>query len=311
MRDAFAASLIELGPAQPDIFVLDADCSHSTRSYRFGELNPSAFLNVGIAEQNMMSMAAGLAMHAYIPFVCGFAAIMIARAGEQIIQSIAYPNLNVKIAGHYSGISASREGAPHHAIADIAFLRAIPNMRIYSPADDADVAVLLQAAAEHRGPVYLRLARDAAPPIPGGRYEADREIRIWGGPCDVALVTTGAVTSEAIAAANSLREIGVATSVFSVLRLKPFPQQFWHERLSSCSLVVSIEEHNIIGGLGSAMAEMIAELGLPIRHLRLGIQDRFTETGSYNELLDLFGLSADRIVESCLAALGLERGRIQ
>ncbi len=301
MRDPFAQSLIALAETRPDIFVLDGDCSHSTRSYRFGERYPHAFLNVGIAEQNMISMAAGLAHAGFRPIACGFAAIVAARAAEQIIQSIAYPSLNVKIAGHYAGMSASREGAPHHAITDIAFLRAVPNMAIWSPADDGDVGPVLETVLDTAGPAYLRLSRNPVPALEGGPYDAAGGYRFWDGGGDVLLVATGSTVREARAATAILeRRSPIRASVLGLVRIKPLAGRELSRLLGRFRTVVTIEEHNVIGGIGSAIAEILS--GSAGRLIRLGIADCFTETGSHDELLDAYGISAEAIARRVIDA---------
>jgi transketolase len=303
MRDAFAPVLRRARERDERIFVLDGDCAHSTRSGRLADRYPESFLNAGIAEQNMMGMAAGLALAGLRPVVSGFASIVVGRAAEQILLSVALPALPVLIAGHYAGMSGALEGAPHHAITDLAFLRSVPGMRIWVPADDTDVepvgAAALADAAE--GPTYLRLCRDPVPAVPGGE-RADDGLRRWPVPDPrVTLVACGVAVGPAVAAAAELTGRGLATAVIGVLRLKPLPGRRLRALIGNSALVVSVEEHNVIGGLGSAVAELLAEHGGPPLR-RLGIADTFTETGPYPQLLARYGIEAGAIADRAAAA---------
>ncbi|MGH3813553.1 MAG: transketolase C-terminal domain-containing protein [Pseudonocardiaceae bacterium] len=234
------------------------------------------------------------------PTVSGFASIVIGRAAEQIILSIAWPNLPVTIVGHYAGLSGALEGAPHHATTDLAFTRAIPGMRIWTPADDTDVGPI---ALSEEGPTYLRLCRDPVEPITGDQRIGD-SLRVWATPsADVTIVACGVVVGEAVQAAEILNAGGIETAVVGVLLLKPFPKNELAGLIGDSALVVTVEEHNIIGGLGSSVAEVIASNHGPPT-LRLGIADRFTETGPHRQLLAHYGLASREFATLIQAAWG-------
>ncbi|MGH3923875.1 MAG: transketolase family protein [Pseudonocardiaceae bacterium] len=239
----------------------------------------------------MVGMAAGLALAGMRPVVSGFASIVIGRAAEQIILSIAWPNLPVTIVGHYAGLSGALEGAPHHATTDLAFTRAIPGMRIWIPADDADVTIVGPIALSEDGPTYLRLCRDPVEPITGDQRVGD-SLRVWATPsADITIVACGVAVGECVRAAKTLNAEGIKTAVVGVLRLKPFPETELAGLISGSALVVTVEEHNIIGGLGSSVAEVVASNHGPPT-IRLGIADCFTETGPHRQLLARYGIAS-------------------
>jgi transketolase len=310
MRDAFAEAVMLERGVHPNLVVLDGDNATSTRTSRFAERFPDSFVNVGIAEQNLIGVSAGLALAGHLPLACAFAAMVVGRAGEQIMQSVAYQGLTVKIAGHYAGMSGAREGAPHHSIADLAFLRSVPGMAVWMPASDEDVADCLSIMLAEPGPGYIRLSRDSVASQPAASVgQASSGYRhLFADRDDVVIVAGGAVVGEAVVAAETLTDSGIATSVFTVLRLKPLPVPELLESVSQAGLVVTVEEHSIVGGIGSAVAEVIAEAGSSTRLLRLGMDDVFTETGSHGELLAKHGLVAAsisaRVAESVGVAVG-------
>lgn len=302
MREAFSKSLVALGAERQDIVVLDGDCSHSTRSYRFQDAYPQRFINAGIAEQNMIGMAAGMAKAGLIPIVCGFAAILVHRAAEQLVQSLAYAGTNVKVIGHYAGVTASSEGAPHHSIADLALIRSIPNMTILCPADDGEVDCCLRQALDIAGPVYLRLARNAVP----ARADIDWIVRdgYWQSRRDgeIVIVSIGTMVDVALQIAARLHSRDLATCVIALQRIKPLPVGLLDELTSDRrSRIVTIEDHNVIGGIGGAIAEALGYSGKPV--LRYGIEDAFTQSGGYDELLSGLNLSAAKIAGSILNSL--------
>ncbi|MPW18771.1 1-deoxy-D-xylulose-5-phosphate synthase [Paraburkholderia piptadeniae] len=302
MREAFSNSLIRLGAERQDLVVLDGDCSHSTRTYRFQDAYPQRFINAGIAEQNMVGMAAGMAKAGLVPIVCGFAAIMVHRAADQLVQSLAYAGTNVKLVGHYAGVTASSEGAPHHSIADLALVRSIPNMTILCPADDGEVESCLRQALDITGPVYLRLARNPVPVRPDVSWvirDGYQQTRSDGG---IVIVSIGVMLDVAVQTAAQLNSLGVVTSVVALQRLKPLPHEL-SEALASdrWSLIVTIEDHNVVGGLGGAIAEAVGHKGKPV--LRYGIEDMFTQSGTYDELLSGLNLRAADIAGSIVHAV--------
>ena len=303
MRDAFADALIAARERDPLLFVLDGDCSRSTRTSRFEELFPQSFLNVGIAEQNLVGVAAGLALRGFRPVACSFAAILTSRAAEQIMLAVAYQHLPVVLAGHYAGLSGAYEGAPHHSIADLAYLRAVPGLDVWVPADDEDVAPLLDEALLRDSPAYVRLSRD---PISSGALREWRDglgwCRVHGDGADVALVACGVGVREAVHAAELLEPLGVDTRVLGLLRLKPLDPDGLRAALGGAGLVVTVEEHSVNGGLGAAVAEALAPNPVPLR--RVGIRDTFTETGPYDDLLRAYGVTAEAIADAALDAIG-------
>lgn len=295
MRAAFADTLIAAKEHRPDLFVLDGDCAKSTNTARFAERYPDSFLNVGIAEQHLVGTSAGLALMGFVPVACSFAAMLVGRAGEQILQSVAYQSLPVKLAGHYAGISGAREGAPHHAISDLAFMRAVPGMTVWTPADDADVHALTLALIDGDGPGYIRLSREPVAAIPGSVGDPREGYRYWHGGSDVLLVATGTMTAVAVEAATRLETLGFGARVLAVTRIKPFPADALLAHAGDCPLIVTLEEHSVIGGLGSAVSEVIARVQGPVVET-IGIRDCFTETGTYADLLHRYGLDSASVV---------------
>lgn len=295
MRAAFADTLLAAKEQRPDLFVLDGDCAKSTNTARFAERHPDSFLNVGIAEQHLVGISAGLALMGFLPVACSFAAMLVGRAGEQILQSVAYQSLRVKLAGHYAGISGAREGAPHHAISDLAFMRAVPGMTIWTPADDGDVQALTLALLDGEGPGYIRLSREPVAAIAGSAGDPREGCRYWHGGSDVMLVATGTAVGVAVEAAGRLEAIGIGTRVLGITRIKPFPAHALLAHAGICRVIVTVEEHSVIGGLGSAVAEVIAHAQGPVVET-VGIRDCFTETGAYADLLHRYGLDTDAVI---------------
>lgn len=290
MREAFSDALVEVGREREDLVVLDGDCSHSTRTHRFRDVYPHRFVNAGIAEQNMVGMAAGMAKAGLVPIVCGFAAIMVHRAAEQLVQSLAYAIANVKMVGHYAGVTAALEGAPHHSIADIALVRSIPGMTILCPVDDGDVEVCLRRALDIPGPVYLRLGRNPVAKRPDADWMPCSGYRRSKRQGSIAIVCIGTMSDVALQTAARLNELGIAAVVMAVQQLKPLPAALVMDLTSEHRvLIVTIEDHNVIGGLGGAIAEAVGSGEKPI--LRFGIADEFTQSGTYDALLDGLNLT--------------------
>ncbi|MEL7059257.1 MAG: transketolase C-terminal domain-containing protein [Acidobacteriota bacterium] len=303
MREAFIDAILVERSLDERLFVLDADCARSTKTCRFAQHYPDSFLNLGIAEQNLVGVAAGMALAGLRPVACTFAAMLVARAGEQILQSVAAQELPVKLAGHYAGMSGAREGAPHHSVADLAFLRAVPGMEVWIPADDADVRPVVKRLMASPQPGYVRLCREPVAPLAGGTHFAEGGLRFWGPQePEVVLVAAGITVRECLAAARRCEERGIATAVLAILRLKPFPESQLVALTNGARLVMSVEEHSWYGGLGGAAAEALAQsAGPPL--VRVGLRDQFTETGSYPELLDAYGLTAPHIERQVLEHL--------
>lgn len=303
MREAFADAAIELYEEGYNIVVLDADVSKSTRSIKFGNKYPERFVNVGIAEQNMMSIAAGMASCGMIPLVCSFSMLLSLRALDQTRQQVAYAKNNVKIMAHYGGYSAGPEGPTHHAIEDLGIIRSIPNITILVPCDAEETKAALRTTLETPGPVFLRMSRNPVPYVEGkpGKVEVGKGYRLREGK-DLAIIAIGVMVSRALDAADELAADGVECQVIAMPSLKPIDEGLIVEAVRQTGAIVTAEEHNIYGGLGSAVAEVLAEHA-PVPMKRVGIQDRFSESAQFFELLDKYGLSVGDIVAACRETL--------
>jgi transketolase len=295
-REVFGETLAEMAHERDDIVVLDGDLANSTRADIVAERAPHAFIEAGIAEQNLFGVAAGLSTMGLTPYISTFACFAVARALDQIRVTIAQPHLGVKIVGGYSGILTGSTGKTHQMVDDLAIMRAMPGMTVLAPADDTEAEAMLRAAADLPGPVYLRLARD-----PVGRVfdhatwpgTAPRTLRTGDGR--IRLVSTGTQTSRTLEAVEALRADGLAVGLVHVPVLKPLDGRGLLAALSGARLVITVEEHTVIGGLGGAVAELLAEQGGGPRLRRIGIRDVFGESGANDALLDHFGLSAARV----------------
>ncbi|HHW41053.1 MAG TPA: transketolase family protein [Syntrophomonadaceae bacterium] len=297
-RDAYGRALVELGKEYPNLVVLDADLAKSTKTADFARVFPDRFFDMGIAEQNMMGTAAGLALAGKIPCASTFAVFATGRAFDQIRNTIAYPGLNVKIIATHAGITVGEDGASHQSIEDIALMRALPNMTVIVPADAVETGKAVAAAVAHEGPVYIRLGRPAVPVLfdENYRFRLGRAEILRRGP-DAAIFATGIMVSEALKAAETLSGRGLDVTVVNVHTIKPLDVETVSGLAEKTGAVVTAEEHSIIGGLGSAVAEVLAER-CPVPLVRVGIRDRFGESGKPGELLEAFGLTASHIVEA-------------
>lgn len=296
-REAYGNALAEFG-AKYDIVVLDADLSKSTKTDTFKKKYPDRFINCGIAEANMMSTAAGLATCGKIVFASSFAMFAAGRAFEQVRNSICYPNLNVKIGATHAGISVGEDGATHQALEDIALMRSIPNMVVINPADAVEARAAVEAAILHDGPVYLRFGRLAVPVINAEdtyQFELGKGVTLRQG-ADVTLVATGLLVPEALEAAQLLNREGIDARVINIHTIKPIDRDILVKAAKETGAVVTAEEHNIIGGLGSAVAEVLSE-ECPVYMARVGTQDRFGKSGKPAVLLEEYGLTAAHIAE--------------
>ncbi|MCR4419091.1 MAG: transketolase family protein [Clostridia bacterium] len=308
-REAYGLALAELGAENPDVVVLDADLSKSTRTEIFAARFPERFFNVGIAEQNLMGTAAGLALAGKIPFASTFAVFATGRAFEQVRNSICHARLNVKIVASHAGITVGEDGASHQAVEDIALMRALPHMTVIVPADAVQTAQAVRAVAAYQGPVYLRLGRMAVPQV----YEEGYRFR-WG-QADVlreggqaTVVACGLMVAAALEAAETLAREGIEVTVLNMATIKPLDVPTLVEAALRTGAVVTAEEHSIIGGLGSAVAEALAE-HCPAPLLRVGLPDVFGESGRPEELLEKYGLSARHLVEAVRRVLARKAGR--
>jgi transketolase len=296
-REVFGETLAAMAHERDDIVVLDGDLANSTRADIVAERAPHAFIEAGIAEQNLFGVAAGMATMGVTPYISTFACFAVARALDQIRVTIAQPHLGVKIVGGYSGILTGSTGKTHQMVDDLAIMRAMPGMTVLAPADDVEAEALLRAAADIPGPVYVRLARDAVRRVtqPGAVFPSAPVVLRAGG--EVVLVSTGTQTSRTVTAAEILMGDGLAVGVVHVPVLKPLDDEALATSLAGARLVVTVEEHTVIGGLGGAVAELLAEQGAgpPLR--RIGLADVYGESGSNDALLDRYGLSPERVAE--------------
>ncbi|MGI6363695.1 MAG: transketolase family protein [Bacillota bacterium] len=294
-RDAYGKALAELGAENQDVVVLDADLSGSTKTAAFAKEFPQRFFNVGIAESDLIGTAAGLAASGKIPFASTFAVFAAGRAYDQIRASVAYPNLNVKIAATHAGLTVGEDGATHQMNEDIALMRALPNMTVVVPADGVEAAAATRAVARHRGPVYLRLGRPAVPDIHDESYVFDLlKAPVLREGEDVALFACGYMVHVALEAADMLAEQGVSAAVINVHTVKPLDTDTVCRYARRCRRVVTAEEHSIIGGLGGAIAEVLAE-EVPAPMVRIGVRDTFGESGKPAALLEKYGLTAKAV----------------
>ncbi|ADH61520.1 Transketolase central region [Thermoanaerobacter mathranii subsp. mathranii str. A3] len=300
-REAYGKALVELGAKNKDVVVLDADLSKSTKTADFQKVYPDRFFNIGISEQDMMVTAAGLATCGKIPFASTFAIFATGRAYEQVRNSIGYPHLNVKIAATHAGITVGEDGATHQSIEDISLMRGIPGMVVINPADAEETRQAIFAAAEHYGPVYIRLGRMAVPDIHDQNYkfqlgkgEVIREGK------EIAIIATGVMVAIAIEAADKLKEEGIEATVVNIHTIKPIDKDLIVEVAKKTGKVITAEEHSIIGGLGSAVAEVLSE-EYPVKVKRIGIKDQFGQSGSPKELLKHYGLTAEDIVKAAMS----------
>ncbi len=294
-RESYGKALAELGAEFPQLVVLDADLANATKTELFKKVYPERHIDCGIAESNMMGIAAGLAAAGMIPFASTFAMFAAGRAYEQVRNSIAYPRLNVKIGATHAGISVGEDGASHQCLEDFALMRVIPGMVVICPADDIEARQAVRAAIEYNGPVYLRFGRSAVPVI----NEDDYTFRIGKGHVlrygkDVTIVANGITVAGALEAAERLAAEGTDAEVINISTIKPLDTELLLASAAKTGKVVTCEEHSIIGGLGSAVAECLSE-SLPVRMLRIGVRDRFGESGPAAELIHKYQLDGEGI----------------
>lgn len=307
-RDAYGKALVKLGEQMPQVVVLDADLSKSTKTHDFKKVFPERFINVGIAEQNLLGIAAGMAASGKIAFASTFAVFATGRAFEQIRNSIAYTELNVKIAATHAGLTVGEDGASHQAIVDMAVMRALPNMTVIVPADATETEKAVFAAAAHDGPVYLRLGRAPVSILfdDDYKFEIGKAVVLRDGK-DVALLACGIMVNEAMKAAEELAREGISARVINVSTLKPIDKGTIIKAALETGALVTAEEHNIIGGLGSAVAEVIVE-NAPVPLERVGVRDTFGESGKPEELLEKYGLTVKDIREAAYKVIKRKKG---
>lgn len=300
LRDAYGEALAELGKANDKVVALEADVGGSSKSIIFGKEYPERYFNVGIAEGNMCAMAAGFASSGLIPYVNTFAAFMTTRAADPVNCLICYSNYNVKLAGTYAGLSDSYDGASHHAISDIAFVRSIPNMNVVCVADAVETKAATKSIANIDGPVYLRLSRAPVPVIFGSDYkfEFGKGVVVKEGSA-LTIVATGYMVYKALKAAEQLHEMGIDARVVNIHTIKPIDKELLVKCAEETDFILTVEEHNIFGGLGSAVSEALAgETSVPVKIM--GINDCYAESGDYEELLEKYGLGISSIVKTVI-----------
>ncbi len=307
-RNGYGEALVELGAKNPRIVVLDADLSKSTMTYMFGEKYPERFFNMGIAEQNLMCSAAGLVAAGYIPFASSFGIFASGRAYEQIRNTICYAGLNVKIGGTHGGITVGEDGATHQGLEEIALMRVIPNMCVIVPADFNEAKAATIAAGEYNGPVYLRLGRDKVESITdysNTRFEIGKG-KILADGSDITIIATGLMSAFALHAKNQLSAQGVSAAVIHLATIKPLDTALILEYASKTKAIVTCEEHQTAGGMGSSVCEFLSQ-NMPVPVKMLGINDVFGESGTPKELLEAYGLTPANIVKLAMEAIELKR----
>ncbi len=306
-REAYGAALVEMGKKREDFIVMDADLAAATKSGTFKKAFPERFYDCGIAEQNMVSIAAGIAATGKRVVVSSFAMFAAGRAFEQVRNSVGYPHLNVIIGATHAGISVGEDGATHQCCEDIALMRTIPGMTIINPADYTEAMKAVEAAFELDGPVYLRFGRLAVPVVfdDDYKFEIGKGVELKEGN-DVTIVATGLMVNEALEAYETLKAEGINARIINIATIKPLDKEIILKAAKETGAIVTAEEHSVIGGLGSAVAEYLSE-AYPVPVLKVGVQDTFGKSGPANELLGIFGLRAKDIVAKAKEAVALKK----
>ena len=295
-RESYGNALVELGKKYDDVVVLDADLAAATKTGTFKKAFPERHIDCGIAECNMVGVAAGIAATGKVPFASSFAMFAAGRAFEQIRNSVGYPKLNVKIGATHASISVGEDGATHQCNEDIALMCTIPGMVVINPADDVEAKAAVQAAYEHAGPVYLRFGRAAVPVIndnPEYKFELGKAVTLKEGT-DVTIIASGLPVSESLAAAEKLAADGISAAVINMHTIKPLDEAAVVEAASKTGKIVTVEEHSVIGGLGSAVCDVVAQKA-PAKVLKIGVNDVYGESGPAAELIKKYGLDAESI----------------
>lgn len=298
-RESYGKTLVELGARMPNLVVLDADLAGSTKTGEFQKVYPDRFFDCGIAESNLMGVAAGLSVTGLVPFASTFAMFAAGRAFEQVRNTIGYPHLNVKIGATHAGISVGEDGASHQCNEDIALMRSIPGMTIINPADAVEAKAAVKAAYEMEGPVYLRFGRFAVPVFndhPGYQFEIGKGVELKEGK-DVTIIATGLCVDSALNAAKMLEEDGIDAQVINIHTIKPIDKEIIINAAKTTGKIVTVEEHSVIGGLGSAVCEVLGE-NCPVPVKRIGIYDVFGESGPAAKLLEKYGLDKNGVYKA-------------
>ena len=307
LRDGFGDEIIELGRENSKIYVIDCDIGKSCKTQPFAKELPEQYLNVGIAEQNAAGVGAGLATCGKIPFVCTYAAFGSMRMCEQIRQEMCYPVLNVKIACSHGGLTPANDGASHQCIEDIGIMRTLPNMTVVAPGDYYATRKLVREAAKIYGPVYLRFTRDAIPFVydENEEFEIGKAKQLKSGN-DITIIASGSVLHLAVQAAEQLEAEGVSVRLIDMHTIKPLDKEIVRKALEETGAVITVEDHNILNGLGSAVCEVSAEIGKG-RVKRMGVQDQFGESGPYYKLLEKNGVTIELIVDNAKGMISNDR----
>jgi len=305
-REAYGAALVEFGAKYDNLVVLDADLAAATKTGMFKKAYPERFFDCGIAENNMIGVAAGLALTGKIPFASSFAMFAAGRSFEQLRNSVGYPKINVKVGATHAGITVGEDGATHQCNEDIALMRTIPGMVILNPADATEARLAVETAILHNGPVYIRFGRMAVPVLYGDDYKLTigRGHKMRGGK-DVSIIATGIEVEQALAAAEILAGEGIDASVVNMASIKPIDRDLVIAEARACGAIVTAEEHTIIGGLGSAVAEVVCE-ECPVPVIRVGVKDTFGKSGPAAALVKEFGLDAESIADAARRAVKLK-----
>ncbi|OGX32971.1 MAG: transketolase [Omnitrophica WOR_2 bacterium RIFCSPLOWO2_12_FULL_51_24] len=306
-RDGFGEALVELGKINKDVVVLSADLTASVRANWFKDKYPERFFNFGVAEQDMISTAAGFALSGKVPFACTFGIFASGRAWDQIRLSVCYMNLNVKISGTHGGISVGPDGASHQALEEITLMRVLPNMTVIVPCDSEEARLATLASASYPGPIYLRLGREPFPIITDYKdsYRIGKALRMADGS-DITIIGTGVMVQEALKAHEELKKRGISARLLNLHTVKPIDKEEIIKAAIETGAIVTAEEHTVVGGMGSAVSEVLVE-NCPVPMRMVGIKDRFGESGDALELMKYFGLSAEGIVKAALEVLKLKK----
>ncbi|MCF8720644.1 transketolase family protein [Nitrospina gracilis] len=300
-RDGYGAALVEFGN-NPKVVVLDAGVSDSTRSKKFGDKYPERFFNMGISEGDMVCTAAGLATTGKVAFATGFACFLLGRTMDQVLVSVAYSNSNVKLVGTHSGLAVGEDGPTAQMVVDLAYTRAMPNLTVIQPADYQEAFAATKFLIDHEGPVYMRLGRAKVK----GIYGEDFEFQLGKGHVvqegkDLVIFASGGMVEESLAAMQQMEKEGLKATLVNISTIKPIDQDLIVEQAKKHGRVLTAEDHNIIGGLGDAVLEVLADHGVQVPVKRIGVRDHFAETGSQKELYEKYGLSHNHIAKAALA----------
>ena len=306
-RDAYGATLVEIGNENENLVVLDADLAAATKTGMFKKAHPDRFFDCGIAENNMIGAAVGLALSGKVPFASTFAMFAAGRSYEQVRNSIGYPHANVKIGATHGGITVGEDGATHQCCEDFALMRTVPGMTVICPADAQEARLAVKAAYEMEGPCYLRFGRMAVPVLfdEDYKFEIGKGVKLCDGT-DVAIIANGVEVEQALIAAEALKAEGISASVINMATIKPLDTELVIAEAKKCGCIVTVEEHSVIGGLGGAVAEALSET-YPVPVLKVGTEDCFGRSGPAKELLSKFGLDSDAIVAKAKAAIALKK----